>query len=159
MPVNIVSNYSCWQPLHKELLSKHSLINFVEGRSDMLNDDRMFPTDKINLIIMNGYTKCVWKWWGWESSHLPNILITGTWAFYLSPRDKLWIATLTHQMYPGKVQFFFVEATEEDATCKSYSYLLVHLNASMREPYRFKNRAFPNRLAYDVHFEKDVSCL
>ncbi|DAC80300.1 TPA_asm: FtsK [Terrapene box turtle adintovirus] len=166
MPENIVWCYSCWQPLYKELLCKYPFINFVEGLPDAFDDDSLFPTNKVNMIIIDDLMNSACESDEIEKAftkyvHHRNLSImyivqnvfcqgkksrtinlnTKYMVLFKNPRDKLQIATLARQMYPGKAQFF-LEAFE-DATKRPYGYLVVDLNASTPEAYRLRTGLFP----------------
>lgn len=166
MPENIVWCYSCWQPLYKELLQKFSCITFLEGLPNTFNDEHLFPSNKVNMVIIDDLMESASESGEIEKAftkyvHHKNLSImyivqnvfcqgkksrtinlnTKYMVLFKNPRDKLQITTLARQMYPGKTQFF-LEAFE-DATKSPYGYLLVDLNASMPEDLRLRTGLFP----------------
>lgn len=48
--------YDCWQPLYDELLKMYD-IKFIEGIPQTLNDDHLFPPNKINFLILDDVMK------------------------------------------------------------------------------------------------------
>lgn len=166
MPENILYCYSVWQKLYDEILCKYPFVKFIEGLPETLNDDQLLPSNKVNMVIVDdlmdsacenaeierAFTKYV------HHLNLSILFITQNIFFrgksnrtislntkylvlFKNPRDKLQIATLARQMYPGKTQFF-LEAFQ-DATQNPYGYLIVDLNASTPDAYRLRTGLFP----------------
>lgn len=166
MPNNIVWCYSCWQPLYKEMLNKYPFITFMDTLPDTFNDERMFPTNKVNLVIVDDLMDSACKSDEIEKAftkyvHHRNLSIiyivqnvfcqgkasrtitlnTKYMVLFKNPRDKLQIAILARQMYPGKSKFFL--EVFEDATRKPFGYLVVDLNNTTPEAYRLRTDIFP----------------
>lgn len=166
VPSNVIWYYSCWQPLYKQLLFNFPFIKFIEGMPDTLNDDQLFPPEKINWVVVDdlmgeacgsaeierAFTKYVHHKNLSIFYIVQNLFCQGKSSrtitlnakylvLFKNPRDKLQIATLARQMYPGK-SAFFMEAYE-DATREPYGYLLVDLNATTPEQYRLRTGLFP----------------
>lgn len=61
---------------------------------------------------------------------------------FKNARDKLQIATLARQMYPGNANFLIQAFT--DATAKPYSYLLIDLRNQTPDNIRVRTNIFPD---------------
>lgn len=169
VPNNIVWYFACWQPLYTELLKSFPFIKFVEGLPSRLNDDELLPLNKVNLVVIDdlmcdasqspeiqhAFTKYVHHrnlsiiyivqnlFCQGKSSRTINLNAKYI-VLFKNPRDKLQVATLARQMYPGKASFF-MEAYE-DATGKPYGYLVVDLNSTTPESCRLRTGMFPPNL-------------
>ena len=179
MPENIVWFYSCWQKLYDELRSRYGFIKFVEGLPSTLDDNILLPKHKINLVIVDDLMACASDSVEIENAFtkyvhhknlsiiyiVQNLFCQGKSSrtinlnakyivLFKNPRDKLQIATLARQMYPGKAAFF-MEAYE-DATEKPYGYLVVDLNTTTPESYRLRTGLFPPDLPASYVFKKSA---
>lgn len=163
---NIVFFYACWQTMYTDMLKRYPFIKFVEGLPSNLADDELLPLNKNNLVIVDDLMSdaCNDK----EMAHaftryvhhrnlsiiyiMQNLFCQGKSSrtitlnakyivLFKNPRDKLQIAILARQMYPGKASFF-MEAYE-DATKVPYGYLVVDLNTDTLESCRLRTGLFP----------------
>lgn len=180
MPQNIVWCYSCWQHLYKELQCKYPIIQFVQGLPDKFDDDELLPPNKVNLLVIDDLMVH-----GSENRDLErvftqfvhhrnlsvffitqNIFCKGKssrtislnakyMVLFKNPRDKLQIATLARQMYPGNVNFFM--EVFADATNKPHGYLVLDLNANTPDSYRLRTGLFPPDLPVVYIMKKNHS--
>lgn len=164
-PEKILWCYSCWQPLYQELLCKYPFIQFVEGMPDNFDNEDLLPLKKIKFLVIDDLmqscdTSNIERLFTVHVHHrnlsvffiTQNIFCKGKsfrtislnakyMVLFKNPRDKLQIATLARQMYPGNTKFF-MEAFA-DATSKPFGYLIIDLQTNTPEAYRLRTGLFP----------------
>lgn len=157
---NIVYIYDCWQPLYDELLKMYD-IKFIEGIPQTLNDDHLFPPNKINFLILDDVMKnasgnsevervftqyvhhrnlsalyIVQNLFVQGKSSRTISLNTNYLVLFKNPRDVAQINVLAKQMYPSNTKFFM--ECYQDATSEPYGHLMIDYKAKTPEQYRLR---------------------
>ena len=157
---NIVYIYNCWQPLYDELLKLYD-IKFIEGIPQTLNDDRLFPPNKNNLVVLDDVMDdasnnseiqrlftmyvhhknlsalyIVQNLFSQGKSSRTISLNTNYLVLFKNPRDNTQINVLARQMYPRNTKFFM--ECYENATSIPFGYLLIDFKAKTPEQYRLR---------------------
>ena len=157
---NIVYIYDCWQPLYDELLKLYD-IKLIEGILQTLNDDRLFPTNKTNFLVLDDVMKdassnseverlftnyvhyrslsalyIVQNLFFHGKSSRTISLNTNYLVLFKNPRDNTQINVLARQMYPRNTNFFM--DCYENATSIPFGYLLIDFKAKTPEQYRLR---------------------
>jgi hypothetical protein len=159
VPAEIIWCYAEYQPAYNELTS---LVRFVEGLPNLkeLKQGRLHPKLIIFDDMMDRFqndpslTTLFIKGshhWNLSCVHIVQNLYfngmrtarinTNYLVLFKNPSDKLQVANLGRQLFPGKTKYF-MDAFEL-ATCQPYSYLLLDLTQTCPENLRLHSNIFP----------------
>lgn len=167
-PENIVWIYTSFQPMYSELQKLNKNIQFVEGLPDSFEDEKMFPSGKKHLIILDDaifqasdHPEVVKLFTQYRHHRNMSVMMLTQNVFhqgkysrtislnsnymvlFKNPRDKLQIKILAHQIFPSHKPFFL--ESFEDATREAHGYLLVDLTPSCPEQYRLRTCVLPHQ--------------
>jgi len=160
-PGRIYWHYMEYQPGYESLRTIANL-ELVEGLPDVerlkgdegsklvILDDMMMEIAK-NATLTTLFTRGVHHWnmsvvhivQNTFYANMRNARINASYlVLYKSPSDKLQIANLARQLYPGKNRFFM--DAFEDATSVAYGYLVVDLTQTTPDNLRLRTQIFPS---------------
>ena len=168
-PENIIWCYGIYQPAYDEMLTSIPNITFVEGVPSDL--DFMIDPNIRNLVVLddmmqelsnekkitNLFTK------GCHHRNLSVIFIVQNLfhrgkelrdmslnchylVLFKSPRDSSQVTHLAKQMFPGHTKY--MQEAFQDATSRSYGYLLCDLKPETPTDFRLRTNVFPGETQY-----------
>ena len=168
-PENIIWCYGIYQPAYDEMLTSIPNITFVEGVPSDL--DFMIDPNIRNLVVLddmmqelsnekkitNLFTK------GCHHRNLSMIFIVQNLfhrgkelrdmslnchylVLFKSPRDSSQVTHLAKQMFPGHTKY--MQEAFQDATSRSYEYLLCDLKPETSTDFRLRTNVFPGETQY-----------
>ncbi len=160
-PTRIFWHYTEWQPSYEKVAHLPN-VELIEGVPDTarlkeekgvklcIMDDMMSELSKSD-VLTRLFTRgchhwdcsCIFISQNAFFSNMRNARINASYLMlFKSPSDKLQIANIGRQLYPGKSEFFM--QSYNDATEKPFSYLLVDLTQTMNEQLRLRAKIFPS---------------
>ncbi len=167
-PENIVWIYTSFQPMYTQLQKTNESIKFVKGLPDSFEDENLFPPDQNHLVILDDVifqasdhpevvkiftqyrhhrnmsvmmlTQNVFH----QGKHSRTISLNSNYlVLFKTPRDKLQIKILAHQMFPSQKTFFL--ESYEDAVQDPHSYLIIDLTPACPDQYRLRLGILPHQ--------------
>lgn len=162
-PSEIIWCYSELQPAYAELKQLLPGIRFVEGLPDLvrLKADKIRPKlivfdDMMSVFEKNPALETLFvkgcHHWNLSCIHIvQNLYCKGLrtarvnanyLVLFKNPSDKLQVANLARQLYPGRTQYF-IEAYEI-ATSQPFTYLLLDVSQTCDDKLRLRTNIFPD---------------
>ena len=163
-PEKIIWCYGVYQKAYEEMMREMPFVQLIEGIPGNL-DELIDPTFCNLIIIDDLMSECG------NDARITNLFTRGSHHRNLSvifivqnlfhqakelrtislnshylivfknPRDKLQIAHLGKQLYPGRGKY--LQEAYQDATRYPYGYLLIDLKPETQEEYRLRSKIFP----------------
>ncbi len=161
IPEKVYWCYTEWQPMY---LKMPAYVTLMEGLPDLdmlknekkpqlvILDDLMVESSKTPALTML-FTRGVHHWnlsaihivQNTFYSNLRNARINSSYlVLFKNPADRLTVANLGRQLYPGQGQYFM--QAFNDATSKPFGYLLVDLTQTTEDRLRLRTSIFPGEL-------------
>ena len=171
-PTAIIWCYSELQPSYAELKQCLPKIQFVEGLPDLeqLKADKERPKliifdDMMNVFEKNPSLETLFvkgcHHWNLSCIHIvQNLYCKGLrtarinanyLVLFKNPSDKLQVANLARQLYPGRSRFFI--NAYEIATAQPFTYLLLDVSQTCVDSLRLRTNIFPGELM-NIFLEK-----
>lgn len=164
VPTEILWCYSEYQPAYKELSAAMNL-HLVEGLPDLaalkadshrpkliVFDDMMDYFEKDTSLVTLFVKGC--HHWNLSCVHIVQNLFfkglrtarinTNYMVLFKNPSDKLQVANLGRQLFPGQSKYFM--DAFQSATSEPYTYLLLDLSQTCPENLRLRSNIFPGEV-------------
>jgi hypothetical protein len=166
-PEQVVWCYGVWQPGYEELKGDVTFVQGIpspsmlrKGNFLLVVDDLMHETQHSETLAKiftkyshHGNISCLYILQNLfpRGAQARNISINAQYLFLMKNiRDRAQIAYLARQIYPGNGRF--LTTSFEDATHKSYSYLVLDFHPETHDDIRVRTSVFPDEtvMAYKV---------